>query len=498
MIATARSMGNEHQGDDGRRFDRGSWVVLGYALWIILYNLAMTVVLLSIPGDGWIYEGNLEGDLSRPAPRIVFTRHLIGTSSPIQPGDELVAIEGRSVAELADQAHAFYRQQWPTWPDGTVLRYTVQRDGQTIALDVPIARAGPADHYRGYIRLLGPAAVLQLIASPFFFSLGAIVFALRPGNGAARALLILGTGFLFEGVPVPERVTAAFYPIPPPSVRFDRWMAAILPSIIYLMLTFPAPRWPVRRFPRLTPVLLYLWAPLAIDAAYLLNLDDRAAYFASSIVVYLTGTLGALVTAVVGLIYAALTLHGAVERAQLKWMAVGILSFMLPGVGAWVLGWFGIAGQAGSALNIVGFFLLPICLALAITRHRLCAIDVVIRRTLVYTLLSAALALIYFGSVVLLQALLRPFADENNSLVTVVSTLLIAALFQPLRRRIQAVIDRRFYRRKYDAARTLQAFNARVRDQVELSTLTDDVLDIVQDTLQPAHVSLWLRPTGRK
>ncbi|HSH80283.1 MAG TPA: hypothetical protein VLA19_17285, partial [Herpetosiphonaceae bacterium] len=85
-----------------------------------------------------------------------------------------------------------------------------------------------------------------------------------------------------------------------------------------------------------------------------------------------------------------------------------------------------------------------------------------------------------------------------NELVTVVSTLLIAALFQPLRRRIQAVIDRRFYRRKYDAARTLQAFNARVRDQVELGTLTDDVLDIVQDTLQPAHVLLWLRPTGRK
>ena len=89
MTATDRGMSNEYRGDAGRRFDRGSRVVPGYALWIILYNLAMTVVLLSIPGDGWIFEG----DLTRPEPRIVFTRHLIATTSPIQPGDELVIVQ---------------------------------------------------------------------------------------------------------------------------------------------------------------------------------------------------------------------------------------------------------------------------------------------------------------------------------------------------------------------------------------------------------------------
>ncbi len=141
--------------------------------------------------------------------------------------------------------------------------------------------------------------------------------------------------------------------------------------------------------------------------------------------------------------------------------------------------------------------LVPISLAIAILRYRLFDIDVIIRRTLVYSLLSATLALIYLGSVVVLQRLLAPLAGESNQVAVVASTLALVTLFQPLRRRIQATIDRRFYRRKYDAARTLEAFNARVRDQVELSALTDDVLDVVQDTLQPAHVSLWLRPTGR-
>jgi hypothetical protein len=139
---------------------------------------------------------------------------------------------------------------------------------------------------------------------------------------------------------------------------------------------------------------------------------------------------------------------------------------------------------------------LPIFTGIAIVRYRLYDIDIIINRTLVYASLTGILALVYFGGVAATQAVLQAFTGQRElpQLVIVASTLVIAALFNPLRRRVQALVDRRFYRRKYDAAKTLSAFNARLREETDLDALSSDVVEVARGTMQPAQVSLWLRP----
>jgi hypothetical protein len=162
-------------------------------------------------------------------------------------------------------------------------------------------------------------------------------------------------------------------------------------------------------------------------------------------------------------------------------------------------------GLLASLLANTAYFVLllflPISIAIAILRYRLYEIDTLINRTLVYGSLTAMLALVYFGGVAATQAVFRALTGqaEQPQLAIVVSTLAIAALFNPLRRRIQSFIDRRFYRSKYDAAKTLEAFSVKLRDETDLDALSDDLVGVVKVTMQPAHASLWLRPdTPRK
>ncbi|MGH3147624.1 MAG: hypothetical protein ACRDTR_17665 [Rubrobacter sp.] len=187
------------------------------------------------------------------------------------------------------------------------------------------------------------------------------------------------------------------------------------------------------------------------------------------------------------------------ERVQLKWVfytaaltaASFLVSFVLPEPVPRAI------QDAVFLLGVAAFAAIPLAAGIAVLRHRLYDIDVLINRTLVYGSLTLSLAAVYVGGVVSLQGLFRVLTGQESQLAVVASTLAIAALFGPLRRRLQGFIDRRFYRRKYDSAKTLESFSARLRDETDLGALSGDLVGVVKETVQPAHVSLWLRPPDR-
>jgi hypothetical protein len=195
------------------------------------------------------------------------------------------------------------------------------------------------------------------------------------------------------------------------------------------------------------------------------------------------------------------------QRRQTKWVVFGT-TLAIVGLFVVVLPFFTFlawpSGDEPLVLLVINtglwlsMLLIPLSIGVAVLRSRLFDIDVIINRTLVYGSLTATLALVYVASVVGLQATLRVLAGQESTLAVVASTLVIAALFNPLRRLLQEFVDRRFYRRKYDAAKTLAAFNARLREETDLGNLSDDLVRVVRGTVQPEHASLWLRPEASR
>jgi hypothetical protein len=200
---------------------------------------------------------------------------------------------------------------------------------------------------------------------------------------------------------------------------------------------------------------------------------------------------------------------GSEEREQIKWIAfagsfVGLMS-LITVVSALIFA-AEFADSTGTQplwlvvlqdVELLSFAGIPVGVGIAVLRYRLYDIDLIINRTLVYGPLTATLVALYFGGIVVLQRFFVLLAGKQSTLAIVASTLLIAALFTPLRRRIQSYIDRRFYRRKYDARKTLDAFSIKLRDETDLEALSDDLVAVVRETMQPAHVSLWLRRSRR-
>ncbi len=258
------------------------------------------------------------------------------------------------------------------------------------------------------------------------------------------------------------------------AVRWAAWVA--------FFLTFPTGRFVPR------------WSWLLIALNFLL--DGPTDWYPAGL--WVAGLVLSFGSVLAIMIYRYVRVFDAVQRQQTKWVvyttaisiSLGVISAAIPAV---------VPADSpyqllSATLTFFYFDLIPLGLGIAILRYRLWDSDLIINRTLVYGMLTVSLVLVYVGLVIGLQALLRELISQTNAIAIVVSTLAIAALFQPLRHRIQNLIDRRFYRRKYDAAKTVEAFSAALRNEVDLSQLSEQLITVVQETMQPTHVSLWLRP----
>ena len=219
----------------------------------------------------------------------------------------------------------------------------------------------------------------------------------------------------------------------------------------------------------------------------------------------LVASLVALLASVVAVVFRRTRSEGQ-ERQQIKWLVYAValtVIAVLCAVASWyirdVLGAMYALTTIASVVALAGLTVgIPVAIGFAILKHRLYDIDHLINRTLVYGALTLLLVLVYLGGIVVLQGPLRALTGQASQPAVVATTLAVAALFHPLRRRVQGIIDRRFYRKKYDAAETLRAFSARLRDETDLDALSGDLTDVARETLQPEHVSLWLRPTSNE
>jgi len=348
-------------------------------------------------------------------------------------------------------------------------------------------------------------------------TVGAIVASRRPENPVGWLLCLSGLAVSVGHFSSQYAIYALLaQPGSLPAGEALAWIASwVLPIYaglpVFYLLLFPTGRLPSRRWRWLA------WLTVAfISVGVILSAFSPGAYLGSLGPIRnplgiegFTNVYKAVLYTMAPLLYGAVALSllvrlrraMGVERQQLKWFAyaaagnaIGIILISIP-LAIETPRWY---EWAATAIFTAAGTAVPISIGIAILRYRLYDIDLLINRTLVYGSLTVMLALVYFGSVAATQAIFRALTGQQQQpqLAVVASTLLIAALFTPMRRRIQSFIDRRFYRSKYDARKTLEAFSAKLRDETDLEALNNDLVGVVRDTMQPAHASLWLRSPG--
>jgi hypothetical protein len=381
-----------------------------------------------------------------------------------------------------------------------------------LSWNAPTADGGPA----------GNTALDILLAMAFmcFPAVGFVLALRRPENPIGWLLLAIGAAWGLTGLSAYAEYGLVVAPGSAPgaaeagAIAWPMWAPAVGMTFTFVLLLFPDGHLPGRRWRWvayaaavaitaitvvgvLTPGKMVDQGfpgtdnPLGIETMRTISENDAA---------FLPILVAAMIGSAASVVVRYRRSHG-VERQQIKWLAaagavivtgialtaVPSLAFASDGPEPW---WQTVMD------NVVAFSyaLIPLSIGVAVVRYRLYEIDVIIRKTLVYAILAGVLALVYLGGISSVSLILRAVTGQSGAVAVTLSTLVVAVTFQPLRTRIQRGVDRRFYRRKYDGARTLREFNSRLRQEVDLDALTAEVLDVVTETVQPSHASMWLRP----
>jgi hypothetical protein len=478
---SATKMSEEH------RFDRGAWLVLLFVVIFIALDAAQVAYRFSLPTEGWLVNTS---DADANSLDIPLIQNLVGAPSPLQPGDLIYVIGGIPVDEILQDTDPTHMLVPSGWRVGDQVSVTVKRNGAMLTFDIPIVHWTLAAVWQANFGNL--PSIFTWLSAAILFGVGAFTYFNRPGNLAARFLFLFGLAWLATTLSgsLPDDIGYYFNGIA--SVMKGLFSFVIFayllgPTLLGFALTFPRPKAFIQRRPALllVPFLIGM-LPLA-----LLFVNPQLAAIGFPL------TLGMIIASIGSLIHSAVTMRDAISRAQLQWAVGGVVAGLL----LFTLNFFphvfpGSFQDLFLLLASMGFPVIGISLAIAIMRYRLFDIDILIRRTLTYALVTALLVIVFFGSVIVLQQLFSEITGAGqNEIATVLSTLAIAALFVPLRNRIQTLIDRRFNRNKYDAQQVLADFANTVRDETDLEQLTARLMQVVDETMQPRSVSLWLKKT---
>ncbi len=465
------------------KFSRGARVTLLLIGLFVVWTLAVTLYFFALPTDGWFAKPPDAYQVTG----LIYVENVAGAPSDLQPQEHVVEIQGNTLLfgmqNLSDLSAG--------WQVGNTVQYGVERGESQVQVAVPLVQWQWFTALE-YLARQGGIGAIGLWA---FVAISALAFFKRPDDHAAQALLLYSAAFALLNIPIQFAISsplAVIFPLLGISgvVTIVLAFTVLLPpTLLRLALVFPRPKPLIVRHPRLE----YVPYLIGVGIIPLFLLTGGAAGYA--------WTIFSIIGAIVILIHSAFTMRDALSRAQLLWGVWGFVLGMAMFLTTYLVVFAGVTGVWADIINVIvnlSFSVLGITLAIAILRYRLFDIGIIIRRTVTYAIVVTLLLAVYFGSVILLQQIFANITGERSEIITILSTLAIAALFIPVRNRVQNAIDKRFNRQKYDAQKVMQKFSETVRDETDLDKLTAELLNVVNETMQPKSVSVWLKQEERR